>query len=287
MMDATFNPGKSQLEELHPGNFTCVSLGSGHNIVWGDIYDADSGCNSTCNDTVSMHNPVCDSSLPREERDHGCWHNGMLDARRMDLLKCFQPDEKSGLVYATLVAATIVTLLLTVFLTFTNASKPNKQAQLEKKQVMRPKVMTAGYFLIFLSSKVGLASLTIAATTGAQYLLLTEQVNGVVVGDLGSFLSVLPILFALAMAGMLTNEFARLTEDPEQQYSAARSADGIRALADPIIVLSSPALYFIWAANFGEQTPGLGLQIASYGAFGVMLGAILMVAGAGTGFHQA
>jgi len=278
MMDATFNPGKSQLEELHPGNFTSVSLGSGHNIVWRDISFADSGCIPTCNDTVSMHNPACD--LP--EPDSWCYAG-----RNMDLLKCFQPDEKSGLVYATLVAATIVTLLLTVFLTFTNASKPNKQAQLEKKQVMRPKVMTAGYFLIFLSSKVGLASLTIAATTGAQYLLLTEQVNGVVVGDLGSFLSVLPILFALAMAGMLTNEFARLTEDPEQQYSAARSADGIRALADPIIVLSSPALYFIWVANFGEQTPGLGLQIASYGAFGVMLGAILMVAGAGTGFHQA
>jgi len=62
-----------------------------------------------------------------------------------------------------------------LFLTFTNASKPNKQAQLQKKQVMRPKVMTAGYFLIFLSSKVGLASLTIAATTGAQYLLLTNE----------------------------------------------------------------------------------------------------------------
>jgi len=75
MMDATFNPGKSQLEELHPGNFTCVSLGSGHNIV----------CNSTCNDTVSMHR-----------------------AFSMDHLGCFQPDEKSGLVYATLVAATIV-----------------------------------------------------------------------------------------------------------------------------------------------------------------------------------
>jgi len=99
MMDATFNPGKSQLEELHPGNFTSVSLGSGHNIVWRDISFADSGCIPTCNDTVSMHNPACD--LP--EPDSWCYAG-----RNMDLLKCFQPDEKSGLVYATLVAATIV-----------------------------------------------------------------------------------------------------------------------------------------------------------------------------------
>jgi len=109
------------------------------------------------------------------EQDIDCWHNEVREPRRMDLLKCFQPDQKSGLVYATPVAATIVTLLVMMFLKFTNASKPNKRVQLEKKQVMRPKVMTAGYCLIFLSSKVGLASLTMAATTGAQYLLLTNE----------------------------------------------------------------------------------------------------------------
>jgi len=147
-----------------------------------------------------------------------------------DLVLCFSPDPNHGSwAYASLVAATIFTLLLTLFLTFTDATKPEKQAQLIKKHIARPKCMTTGSFLVFFCSKLGLACLTTAAASDWPAVLAydTEQAGAVDAGKLQSFQTILPVIFALAMAGMLTNEFARLTDVPKERFSAARSANGI------------------------------------------------------------
>jgi len=274
---ATFNPGKEQLKPpLWFGSSSdpyCFS-------EFLREHQATAACNSTCVRVAQLWGS-CSSNC-----SNGSDLVGLSDPEFPDvpILKCFRPNMHHDFAYGCLVAATVCTLLLTLFLTFTNATKSEKQEQLQQKHIARPKSLTFGYFLVFFCSKLGLASLTVSAATGAQYLLLSAQVGGIAVGELSSFELTLPIIFALAMAGMLTNEFARLTEDPEKRFSAARSADGIRALADPIIVLSTPSLFFVWKANLGYgSTPGMGLLIASYCAMGVMLGAVLMVAGAGTG----
>jgi len=287
---ATFNPGQDQLTHLNiscgdmPGVHGCLYLGQlGHT------------CSSTCNDIVSLETKQY--THPSREclgDQYTGYYGGCIVEydHDWDTLHCFQPSQTYGWAHACLVAATICTLLLTLFLTFTNATNAEKQKQLQMKHIARPRSMTFGYFLVFACSKLGLASLTIAAATRAQCLLMTGQVAGLVIGRLDRFMLILPVIFALAMAGMLSNEFARLTEDPKHHFSAARSADGVRALADPIVVLSSPAIYFFYVANFpesnleiwyGEETPGVGLRAASYCAMGVMIGAILMVASAGNG----
>merc|ERR1719223_2582240 len=206
---------------------------------------ASAACNSTCVRVAQLLGS-CSSNC-----SNGSDLVGLSDPEYCDfpILKCFRPNMHHDFAYGCLVAVTVCTLLLTLFLTFTNATKPQKQEQLQQKHIARPKSLTFGYFLVFFCSKLGLASLTVSAATGAQYLLLSEQVGGIAVTELSSSELTLPIIFASAMAGMLTNEFARLTEDPEKRFSAARSADGIRALADPIIVLSTPSLFFVWKAN--------------------------------------
>merc|ERR1712048_197066 len=88
-------------------------------------------------------------------------------------------------------------------------------------------------------------------------------------------------ILGLTLASLLNCEFVRVTRSALHDLSAAKSADGIRALLDPIIVLSTPGLFFLHSTIAADKKAGLALTIASVCAVMLLLGSVLLLFGIG------
>lgn len=100
------------------------------------------------------------------------------------------------------------------------------------------------------------------------------------VPDFTQFSLVLAVTAGLALIALLTNEIARVVEDPKGNFAAARSADGIRAISDMIVVLLLPGVGFVLLGISGN-TVGRCLLAASFSATVALFGVALVICGVG------
>jgi len=170
-----------------------------------------------------------------------------------------------------LVFTTATSLAVTMMLTLKNVFKKTALDQISKK-AERPRIALVAYCTVWVSSKAGLGLLTVGAKLGPSYILWSHtSENGQHFADARTTQMVLVIAIILGMAAMVSNELARVCEDPKDKFSAAESGSGVQAIAVVIAgiaggaVLLSVRTYMSHAGKPGICT--MCAQLCSLGVF--------------------
>eukprot|EP00419_Tripos_fusus_P090663 CAMPEP_0172842744 /NCGR_PEP_ID=MMETSP1075-20121228/30954_1 /TAXON_ID=2916 /ORGANISM="Ceratium fusus, Strain PA161109" /LENGTH=657 /DNA_ID=CAMNT_0013686915 /DNA_START=353 /DNA_END=2326 /DNA_ORIENTATION=+ len=197
----------------------------------------------------------------------------------MDYLVCYKPQgNKRNISYFALVVTTSIAWLVSLLLTFKRACSNTATTQLQSK-VARPTCLKLGFYISWIASQGGLLILTTVSVFDELALLPVEKIGSVDVDVAQSFAYAVAVSLGLAMAGGLTNEVARVCEDPARVLSAASSADGLRTGGDPVLFLGGTGICCL--VFYGKM--GWALAAASYFTIGMFLGVVLIIVGAGFG----
>jgi hypothetical protein len=192
------------------------------------------------------------------------------------VILCLRKTIENSWQHNLLIFATTLSLLVTMALTLKTLHGKEVVEQLEKK-VLRPTLLRTGYVFTWIGSKAGLFFILLGAGTGPTELL--PMWHDMQTPALDGFTYVLVIALGLALSALLTNEVARVCENPEKNYAAASSADGLRSVCDLVQVLTLPGCAFALLAF--SQPMGHCLFCASICAVLAFAGCSLLIVGAG------
>jgi len=169
------------------------------------------------------------------------------------LLNFYTPKHTTFLAHFMLVSAAWLSLMMQMMLTFKETSNEAVIPALKAK-VNNPERIVKIYKIFWLCTKGGLAVLLIGASfarktvtlvpwTELQYCFRSASEIPPATFEKSLRVSV-SLALALAFSSVLTNELARMMEDPVTKFTATPSGDGARTVVGVVFVLSFSAISF-------------------------------------------
>jgi len=204
----------------------------------------------------------------------------------LKLIVNFQmPPQTSFLVHFMLISAAWVSLLMQMVLTCKETSNPAIYDILGHK-VLSPESIKKIYKVLWLCTKGGLAILLMGASfdqksvflipwSEVEYCFLTpsQASHEKLYLEKSVYVSV-AIAVTLASSSVLTNELARMMEDPKQKFTATLSADGARTVVGYICILSSCTLAYTLWQMVSCCFVGIATILSTVGLAGVVWGCL-------------
>lgn len=157
-----------------------------------------------------------------------------------------------------------------MLLTAKNVFSKESQDQLRAKS-QRPALAACAYLCVWVIAKGGLGILTIGASISALTVLPSMPFHGVVYPIASSVDRAVSLAVGLSVTTMLTNEIARVTENPKTKRSACYSADGVNALAALTCIVTGAASFWSFAVAGVGFVAGWALHVATFAVAGVCI----------------